>query len=62
METGPIAKLERRVFVQNSLLRLCYLQLTDTPGFRGTKLYRGFESLPLRQTVWTADNSRLGLP
>jgi len=52
------AKLEERVSVQNSLLWLCYLQLTDTPGFRGSKLYRGFESFPLRQTVCTAEKFR----
>ena len=55
METGPIATLERHISAQDSLLRYCYLQLTDTSGFRGRKLYRGFESLPLRHAVWTAE-------
>ncbi len=51
METGPIAAFERRISVQNSLLRYCYLQLTDTSRFREAKLYRRFESTPLRQQV-----------
>jgi len=46
METGPIAAFERRISVQDSLLRYCYLQLTDTSRFREAKLYRG--SNPLR--------------
>ncbi len=56
METGPNAKFARRVSQQDSLLCFCYLQLTDTPGLRGPKLYRGFESIPLRHSVSTAEN------
>ena len=51
MEGGLIVTLERRVFVQDSLLESYYLQLTDTWRFRGSKLYREFESLSLRHTV-----------
>src|SRR5271165_2612497 len=62
METGPNAKFARRVSLQDSLLWFCYLQLTDTPGFRSPKPYWRFESLSLRHAVRTAEKFRCTLP
>src|SRR5437764_14306918 len=45
----------RDISVQNSLLQLCYLQLTNTVGFTPTKPYRGFEPLSLRHAVCSAE-------
>jgi hypothetical protein len=50
-------KALRRVLVRNSLLRFCYLQLTDTSRIGVTKPDRGFECLPLRHAVCTAEKS-----
>jgi hypothetical protein len=43
--------------VRNSLLRFCYLQLTEMSRLSVRKPDRGFESLSLRQTVWVAEKS-----
>ena len=40
-----------RVSQQDFSAVACFLQLTDTLGFRSPKLYRRFESRSLRQTV-----------
>ena len=62
MENGPTTNLEGRILVQNSVAAFCFLQPTDTTEFRGSKLYRRFESLPLRQQVLTAEKSRRLFP
>ena len=46
----------------DSPLSFCYLQLTDLSRLSATKLYRRFESTPLRQQVLTAQNFWLKFP
>ena len=40
-----------------SKVRFCFLQPTDMSRLRVAKLYRGFESFPLRHAVLTAEKS-----
>jgi hypothetical protein len=58
MESGLVTDLWWGFGRADSLLGFCYLQPTDTSRLSATKLYRGFESLPLRHAVWTAEKFR----
>ena len=44
--------------MRNSLLRFCYLQLTEMSRLSVRKPDRGFESLSLRHAVWVAEKIR----
>jgi hypothetical protein len=42
--------------------QVCYVQLTDMSRLSAAKLYRGFESFPLRHAVWAAEKCRATFP
>jgi hypothetical protein len=51
-------ELGGRILVGISPCTFCYLQVTDMAKLSVAKLYRGFESLPLRQQVLSPEKCR----
>jgi len=51
----------KRTVAEDSLTALSRVTYANINHLQRKELYRGFECLSLRQTVWTAENSRLSL-